>query len=305
MGWKKLGRVFVAEGHRPWAMTHAYVPTALALNEKRIRVYAAFLDRDRVGRVGFVEVDAANPLRVLRVSDDPVLDIGSPGAFDEHGVTPTSLVSEGEVVRLYYMGWQRGNGFPYRSFTGVAESGDGGLHFIRRKEEPVLAPSISKGESMLRSAACVLPEENRWRLWYVAGDAWIEVAGKPVPTYGIRHLESSDGIEWGSRGTVCLDPVGPDEFGFGRPFVVREPEGFHMWYSVRSVSRGYRLGYAESSDGLSWRRRDERAGLTVSPGEWDSEMVAFACEHRTAHGTYLFYNGNRYGETGFGVAVWE
>jgi hypothetical protein len=32
-------------------------------------------------------------------------------------------------------------------------------------------------------------------------------------------------------------------------------------------------------------------------------MVCFGAVQSTSFGTYLFYNGNRYGGTGFGVAV--
>jgi hypothetical protein len=78
-----------------------------------------------------------------------------------------------------------------------------------------------------------------------------------------------------------------------------------MWYSIRTRSKGYRLGYAESADGRSWTRKDDEAGLDVSESGWDSEMICFACVQPTPYGTYMFYNGNNYGETGFGVARWR
>jgi hypothetical protein len=96
-----------------------------------------------------------------------------------------------------------------------------------------------------------------------------------------------------------------DEFGFGRPFVLDTGGLLRMWYSVRTFSKGYRIGYAESADGLHWDRQDERAGIDVSADGWDSQMICFPCIQTTSHGTYLFYNGNDYGETGFGVAIAE
>jgi hypothetical protein len=94
-----------------------------------------------------------------------------------------------------------------------------------------------------------------------------------------------------------------DEIGLGRPFVCENDDGYRMWYSIRSRSRGYRIGFATSVDGTSWVRRDEEVGIDVAPSGWDSEMVCFAAVLPTSYGTYLFYNGNRYGEAGFGVAV--
>jgi hypothetical protein len=272
-------------------------------DERRVRDYAAFLDRERVGRVGYVDVDARDPRRVLAVSPAPVLDVGEPGTFDDSGVTPICLVGHGGRQLLYYVGWQRGVRVRYYLFAGLAVSDDGGETFRRHARVPIL--DRSDGELYVRTAPHVLVEGGRWRMWYVGGDRWIDVGGKQVPSYTLRYLESADGVRWGASGTTCLDFAPPDEYGFGRPFVRRDHDRYRMWYSVRTRSRGYRLGYAESDDGLAWCRKDGEVGLDVSPGGWDSEMVCFASLVDVGPTTYLFYNGNNYGETGFGVAVRE
>jgi hypothetical protein len=100
-----------------------------------------------------------------------------------------------------------------------------------------------------------------------------------------------------------MDLGSDDEFGFGRPFVLNDNEKYRMWYSIRTFTKGYRLGYAESADGQTWTRLDDQVGVDVSDTGWDSDMICFGCVQRTRFGTYLFYNGNNYGETGFGAAV--
>lgn len=303
MRWEKLGRVYAPRGESAWAQAHAFLPTARSLGDGRVRVYAAFRDAGQVGRVGFVDVDERDPTRVLRVSGRPALDVGEPGTFDDSGVSPVSLVEHEGRLLLYYIGWQLGVKVRYALLMGLAESTDGGETFRRTSRVPVL--ERSDPELFVRSAGFVLKDAGRWRMWYVAGDRWVEVAGKQVPTYNVRHLESDDPARWGASGRVCVELApGGDEYGFGRPFVVKDGGGrFRMWYSVRTVSRGYRIGYAESDDGLGWERRDAEAGIDVSASGWDSEMVCFACVLPTRHGTYMFYNGNGYGETGFGVAA--
>jgi hypothetical protein len=298
--WRKLGRVYSANGFADWAQSHAFLPTVLPLDEETIRVYAAFVDRARIGSVGYVDVAAADPLRVLRVSQRPVFDIGAPGAFDDNGVTPMTVVPDGDTLRLYYTGWQLGIRVRYFMFTGLAVSQDGGETFVRLLEVPIL--DRGPGELMTRTAACVRRTESGWRLWYVGGDRWITDEGKQLPSYNIRHLESPDGVRWARSGRVVIDVAG-DEFGLGRPFVLTGEDGYRMWYSRRLRRVGYRLGYAESPDGLSWTRLDERVGIEVSESGWDSEMICYPSVLETRYGTYLFYNGNNYGETGFGVAV--
>jgi predicted GH43/DUF377 family glycosyl hydrolase len=303
MKWKKLGRVYVARGDYRWAQTHAYVPTSMLLDGERIRIYCAFLDRQQVGRLGFVDVEARNPLKVLGVSRKPVLDIGEPGTFDDSGVTPMSIVDYKQKKLMYYTGWQRGVGVRYYLFTGLAISEDGGETFERYSKVPIL--DRSDDELFVRTAAYVTSANRIFQMWYVAGSKWIEVKGKQVPSYDLRYLESKDGFSWGRRGTICLELSAEDEFGFGRPFVIKEGSLYRMWYSVRTISKGYRLGYAESRDGLHWERRDNEVGIDMSEKGWDSEMICFSNIIDAGDKRFMFYNGNNYGETGFGVAILE
>jgi predicted GH43/DUF377 family glycosyl hydrolase len=274
----------------------------MMVNEDCIRVYVAFLDQAKIGRIGYVDLDARDPHCVLKVSHNPVLDIGEAGTFDDNGVTPLTILRHQNELWLYYLGWQLGVKIPYLLFTGLAVSHDGGESFLRYSRVPVL--ERSDDEPFVRSAAHVHWDDGRWRMWYVAADGWIDVHGKLRPRYDIRTLTSADGIAWDQRGTVCLKTSGDNEFGLGRPFVVKEEDGlFKMWYSSRTFTDGYRLGYAESYDGKNWTRKDREVGLTVSDNGWDSQMVCFGCVQKTRHGTYMFYNGNQYGKTGFGAAI--
>jgi predicted GH43/DUF377 family glycosyl hydrolase len=303
--WRKLGRVYCAEGEYAWAKSHAYCPTAfLSLDGERIRVLCAFLDADHVGRCGWVDVAREDPTRVLGVSVSPVLEVGAPGTFDEHGVTPLSIVRVADdTLRLYYAGWQRGVGVRYTLFLGAAESGDEGASFRRLSEAPVL--DRSDGELFTRSSALVVPMGEEWHMWYAGGSEWVGTGAEAKPRYALRHLRSDDGVTWPCSGVVCLEPRS-GELGFSRPCLRTRDDTMHMWYSLRTVERGYDLGYATSTDGIAWRRMDHAAGLERGPaGSWDADMVGLACLLELGSQTLLFYNGNGYGATGFGVAVAE
>ena len=105
MKWEKLGHVFTASGEFPWAKSHAYIPVPLLVSKQILRIYFACLDKDRRGTVNFVEVDAANPTRILNFSREPALGLGQIGAFDQDGVTPTSILIEENEILLFYFGW--------------------------------------------------------------------------------------------------------------------------------------------------------------------------------------------------------
>jgi hypothetical protein len=303
MTWRKLGHVYVASGERDWAVSHAYLPTSILLDDV-IRVFVAFLDKEKIGRIGFVDLDVADPTRVIRVSEEPVLDVGVPGAFDDNGVSPVTLVQSGDELLLYYVGWQLGVRVRYFLFAGLAVSDPAAQTFVRNSQAPLL--DRTDGELFLRTAPFVLHDGEHWKMWYIAGDSWTYRAdGIEVPVYGMRYLESSTPKDWRGHGSVCMEPDAPSEIGFGRPFVVKHDGVFGCWYSVRTLAMGYRIGYAESVHGRSWTRLDDRVSIDVSDSGWDSEMICFPCIQPTPHGTYMFYNGNNYGETGFGAAVLE
>jgi len=300
MEWLKRGLVHAPTGAVPWAEQYAFPPTPHLVNGESLRLYVAFRDAAGIGRVGFVEVDARNPGVVRNVSPAPVLDIGAAGAFDENGVVPTAVVRCGDQLYLYYVGYQLGYKVRYFQFQGLAISDDGGLTFRRHSAVPIL--DRSDQELLNRTSAFVLREDDIFKMWYVAGSDWITIGNKSLPRYNLRYLESIDGRTWGTTGRICLDFRNTDEHAFGRPWVVKDSNIYRMFYSIRTRSKGYRLGYATSHDGISWEREDEAVGLDVSESGWDSEMIAYPSIYRHQDDVYVFYNGNNCGATGFGFA---
>lgn len=303
MEWAKRGIVWCPGADAPeHARTHAMGPTPVVLDERTIRVFVTCLDAQGRGRPYFVDVDARDPTRVLRVSPRPLMDVGQPGAFDDNGVLPLSFVPHGGALYMYYAGFELCRQIRYRIFSGLAISRDGGESFERVRRTPIL--DRSDRELYFRGGSFALHEDGRFRLWYVAGDEWTELDGKPMPTYDLRYLESPDGIQFAARGELSMALTDPDEHGFGRPWVVRRGPGrYELYYSIRKRSlRAYRMGYAESSDGLRWERKDHLMGLDVSPSGFDSEAIMYAAVVTAGGREYCFYNGNGFGIDGFAVA---
>ncbi len=303
MRWIKRGCIYRPDGNLSWARSHASGPTPVLMNEDIIRVYISCRDHLNVGRVGYVDLDASCPEKIVNVGEAPVLDIGSPGTFDEDGVMATSVVEMPDgVLYMYYVGFELGHKVRYRLLSGLAISTDGGYTFSRVSRTPVL--ERSNDELYFRCGPFVRLEKGIFRLWYVAGSDWTEVGGKMVPVYEIKYLESNDGMTWGQTGVTCIRIENDDEHGLGRPYVVKEGELYKLFYSIRRRSLGaYRVGYAESLDGINWKRQDNELGVDVSTSGWDSESICYCAPLRVREKLYLFYNGNNFGETGFGWAL--
>jgi len=236
---------------------------------------------------------------IRRVSEKPVIGLGPLGAFDDSGVSTSCIVNYQEKKYHYYVGWTLGVTVPFYFYVGLAISIDGGETFRRISPAPIL--ERNDVDPYLTASPCVLVEDGRWRMWYVSGTGWELKDNRPRHYYHIKYAESSDGIHWNREGIVCIDYQSENEYAIARPCVIKEGGIYKMWYSYRGDS--YRIGYAESTDGIKWARKDEDSGIDVSESGWDSEMIEYPFVFDHNDGRYMFYNGNGYGKTGIGLAV--
>lgn len=298
--WHKRGLAFSPPGAPEWMRSHASLPLGLRLSDGRHRVYFASRNGDNRSHVAWVELDLDLPSADIVVAQEPALAPGGLGCFDDHGVYPASIVEADGRLLLFYIGWNPGPRQPlFYATIGLAASDDGGRTFERVSRAPVMARSDF--DPCLVTSPCVRREGSRWRMWYVSGYAWDEVDGQLRSHYHVKHAESDDGVNWRRDGHVCIDHR-PGERNIARPWVVEDGGRYRMWYAAAG-DRPYRLGYAESSDGLDWERQDERVGIGLSDSGWDSQAMAYPWVERDGDRYVLLYNGNDYGREGFGLAV--
>lgn len=309
MEWTKLGLAWAPTGAPDWAQTHATLPIVQSDFGDEWRVFVSCRDAHGKSRIGRLTLDVSElPDRVPRAIDfdsRPVLSLGAPGAFDDCGVMPAWFVAQGDELWMYYIGWNVRGVVPYHVSIGLAVSRDGGETFERLSHGPVLDRSFR--EPFFATTPCVLREADRWRMWYASGRGWQEIEGKWEPAYHVNYAESADGIEWTPAVATCIDAG--DDVAICRPCVFQRGNRYGMFYSHRCLTRyrtdpqlAYRLGYAESTDGLAWRRLDEATGIERSSQGWDSEMIEYCSLHEHRGQTYMLYNGNGFGRSGFGLA---
>jgi predicted GH43/DUF377 family glycosyl hydrolase len=295
--WKRHGLVIRPTGE-PWMVTHAMVPTPDRIGGSLYRLYFSGRDERNRSHVSYAVIDLEDPTRVLETAPAPCLSPGELGTFDDNGVTPSCLIRDGREQRLYYIGWDPGSTVRVHLFGGLAVSVDGGRTFVRWSRAPIL--ERTREDPFLNTAPWVIREDDGWRMYYVAGLGW---DAPDAPRYHIRTATSHDGRSWLRTGQVCLDLRGPEETALARPYVIRDRGVFRMWLSHRGDT--YRIGYAESADGVTWIRDDAHGGLDVSTSPFEDRMIEYAAvvPHR---GSYvMFYNGNDYGREGAAVAISE
>jgi hypothetical protein len=297
--WSTLGLRVAASGSA-MSQSHAMLPTPWLL-EDRIRVFYATCDADLRGRVVFADLARTPPYAVIGVEERPALDLGPPGAFDCDGVNPSQVIAARGAIQLLYIGWRRDvDGAPYTLLTGLAQSRDGGRSFERRRA-PLLPATLT--EPLFRTAPFATRGPGGWELLYIGGDRFLAGETRPLPLYALRRMRSPRLDRWPAAGEALLAPdLSRGEIGFGRPVIWRPETG----EPVLIVSRRTRLGYEMLQAPLSGVEAGRPAFSPVlgdGRDDWDSDMTCFGAPLRVDGRDLLFYNGNQYGRTGFGIAA--
>jgi predicted GH43/DUF377 family glycosyl hydrolase len=302
MRWIKKGLIFSNTGQLGWSRNSALTPTPVMMDGK-IRVYAGFRDEEGVSRIGFVDLDPADPKKILRVSEKPALDIGTPGTFDDNGVILGDVVRDGTDWRMYYVGFQLVKKAKFLAFTGLAISKDNGETFQRVSNTPVL--DRSDNQHFIRAIHTALFDGGTWKIWYAAGNRWEMINDKPFPFYNIHYTESADGIHFNKPSVLCVDVTWP-EYRIGRPRVYKiHDKKYLLFYTKGTVHGDYFPGVATSEDGIHWVRKDEDLGISLSDSGWDSQTLCYPSLLPFKDKMYMIYNGNNMGADGFGYAELE
>jgi predicted GH43/DUF377 family glycosyl hydrolase len=306
MNWDKKPLRVTANENLWWQQNYAILPTPFLIEELNIiRVFYATTCKSNIGRITSVDLCADDPSKIISQNNIISLDSGLPGAFDDCGVNPSSILKINDLYVLYYAGYQRHEMVPYSILSGIAISNDL-KSFKRISNSPVLERNDT--ELNLRSAPTVIEHDSKYFMVYVSSLGWQTFdegfyKGKTLPKYCLRSTISEDGFNWNNESKIIIEPdFSNNEFGFGRPYLLKHNSLYYLFYSVRSSSNGYNLGYAVSSNLEQWFRKDKQIGISRSKNGWDSEMICYCSMLIVRDKLYMFYNGNNHGKSGFGFA---
>lgn len=305
MRWIKGGLIFNVSGNFGWMNSHAQIPTVLPMGEK-LRIFFSTRTVSTESKTTFLDVKASDPTTILYIHDRPILNNGEHGTFDEDGVMPSSvMVNDEGNVNLYYSGWSRRLNVPYSNLTGLAISQDG-ENFIKKGRGPVLTTTVN--EPFSATSPFVFKEAGVWHAFYCSGNNWLNIGGKYEHTYDIKYGSSEDGTNWIQPGKSVIHQGDISE-AITRPTILKINDVYHMWFCYRGSKdfrdgdNSYRIGYAWSINLTDWYREDEKSGINISQSGWDSKMLAYPYVIKTVYGIYMFYNGNGFGQSGFGFAT--
>lgn len=319
MIWHKTGCFFhVSQLGLPWAKSHTQVPIALPLDD-RLRIWFGTRDEHGHTHTTWIDVELDDPSKVMDMCKVPALSPGRKGMFDDCGTMPSSILKVGRGdMYLYYTGWARTVQVPYHLAIGLALSRDEGKTFVRvglgdhRSEGPIMDRGFFH-DPIWVSQPYVRKTADELHMYYLSCTKWDFSHDVPESCYHIKYAKSRTGIVWDRTGIVSLE-LAEGEGGITRPIIHPRPhsDGLRCWYCYRGRfdfrlggPNSYRIGYAESRNGIVWDRKDDIVGINVSGEGWDSEMIAYPWVYEHDGRYHMIYNGNGFGQSGLGHAWLE
>ena len=297
--WRKLGVLYAPSHNRSRKLlTHAANPLAINREGDVYRIFYSGRDSCNRSSVGAVDVDIVRRKAVFELAE-PAFEHGPKGSFYADGVSCGNCYVVDGVRYMLFMGWQSPADRHWRGDIGrLIVSSD----FSLRLEGDAPFLSSNDVDPISLSYPWVMDCGDCYRMWYGSTLSWDVGNGEML--HVLHQATSVDGHIWRREGLAVPYQLGVAQ-AFSRPTVAnRSTGGFEMWFSYRSgKGETYRIGYATSEDGSRWKLDLAEAGIDVSPSGWDSRMIEypFVFDHRGLR--YMLYNGDGFGQTGFGLAV--
>ena len=151
-----------------------------------------------------------------------------------------------------------------------------------------LLPDPSSGWEDLVNRNCVLNTGETWRMWYT---------GQAHGNSYIGYAESTDGLTFRRvRTQPVLSPEAPWEgASVMNPCVLYENGAYRMWYSAGETYEPNVLCYAESLDGVNWKKSPLNPILEKDPANVYEQNRIGGCQmlRHGKLGYLLFYIGYR------------
>ena len=280
--WVKIKNIFSKQ---------AQLPTVQMLPDK-IRVFYSSR-KNKKSRIFYFEVDKDHPEKIIYQHKSPILEEGYRGCFDDCGVMPSSVCDINGSNILYYTGWNIDKGMvAYGHGIGCANIDD-----IRNVRRVSIGPVIDRNINVpyLANSGFVTKFQNKYQMIFCNGNKWIG----DFPTYHLNFAYSKNGLEW------CIDSVllHKSNCALSRACHIKSQDTSNIWFSMKSKKEPYKIMHLCTKG----NRKILKQIKFYSNGyeSWDNEMKCYPYVFLLNGKYYMYYNGNDYGQTGIGLAIWQ
>lgn len=228
-----------------------------------------------MGRYKYIPRDTAGGW--TKSQDSPVIGGALGTVFD------CCVRKESKGYRMWYS-WRPAKGIA------VADSPDGyrwslpQLAMPRQIDLPWAVDEVNR--------PCVLYRSGKYRMWFIG---MVRPSDFCYGTTAVGYAESNDGIHWDVRREPVILPDEPwEKNSLYCPHVMWDEEKscYRMWYSGGEQYECDSIGYAESMDGIQWKKYEKNPIFTADPNRfWEALKTEACCVVRDPEYFYMFYLG--------------
>jgi len=191
--------------------------------------------------------------------DNPVLEAGAPGEWDQGGVVSGAVLFDGAMYHMWYGGFRTIPLVWPDADIGYATSPDG-VTWIKHPLNPVFVRAGTWDSAGIWPGAVVW-DGALYHMWYGGGTQ-------------TGYATSPDGVSWtpyGGNPVLTGDPGGWDASQAEIGAVIAEGGIFIAWYNG-SAPGTQGIGYATSPDGVVWDKYPDPVLWPLGSG-WDGYFV--------------------------------
>lgn len=244
---------------------------------------------------------------VLTRGTSPIIANSAPSAWDDGKCGPLNIVKRGPTdYRMWYEGYT-GTWPDLLTKIGYATSTDG-TTWTKYGSNPIISYGQAwENDEVAPDTVIWDADESVFKMWYHGGYT------SGVNTRYIGYATSSDGISWTKYGSnPVLSPGSSgqwDESTVADCCVIKiAPGDYRMWYLGKNASNVQAIGYATSTDGISWSKYGSNPVFqSGTAGQWDDgtiyglRVINRVCDRTGFHGWYAADDGTLADATGSGI----
>jgi hypothetical protein len=239
------------------------------------------------------------------------LSPGPAGAFDAGGVSGPGMVLKAASgdYRMWYEAVDASTS-PSTNRTGYATSSDGDV-WTKSGSNPLFVPS-GAAENNEASFTCVFFDVNdsAYRAYYHGGNnsggtfgRAIFYATAPDLTNGGTWTRANSGVPILQKGT---SGAWDDSFVADAKVIQVAAADYRMWYHGARISDGKgQIGYATSTDGVTWTKSVANPVIALSAGSWEDNIFCFCplmISGSEFHGWYNAVDGSGNARMGYATS---
>lgn len=287
--WIDLGRILKPNKKKKWYKTHTGPSFIDQKNstKKKLIIYFSGRDKNNISHIGKFIYSLKNQKIISQPKK--ILSPGKYGFFDQYGVSYPCIIEN----FMFYVGWIADKKIPFQNRLGLAQKNGKKL-----RKTPIL--NIDE-EDPLNIGSCFILKKDKYMMWYTSFLKYKKIKNKNIHFYTIKYAESNNLFKWKKKGIVIK--LKKNEIICCKPSVIYFKKKYHMWFCSRG--KNYNIQYAQSSNGIDWKRNNLLSKFNLIKKKWNSNAMSYPSVFKINNNIYMTYNGNNYGKNGIGLLKLE